>query len=137
MWDIARELVELQELIDSFFNERQRKLPQDVWEYPPMNIEEYDDRFEVSLYVPGLNPKEDVEITYDKGYLHIKGEKKSDIPENVKVMRQERLFGTFQRSVKIETPVKADEVTASYTNGILRIILPKAEESKVRKIEIS
>ena len=52
------------------------------------------------------------------------------------MLRNERFFGKFERQVALPFQVDATRVTASYTDGVLTVTLPKAEEAKPRQIEI-
>lgn len=100
----------------------------------PVDVFESDDKFTVQLELAGLR-KEDFDISLEDGVLTIAGERKSE--EAGESLRRERLFGAFSRSVTLSAPVKSDGVTASYEDGVLTVVLPKAEEAKPRKIQIS
>ena len=84
--------------------------------------------------VPGLNP-DDVEITLVGDTLTIKGEFRRPL-ENVDYMFLERPYGPFSRSVKINVPIKPEQVEAKFEKGRLMVILPKAEEAKLKVIEV-
>ncbi len=103
---------------------------------PYCNVKDEEDKVVVKAPITGINPEE-VDITYDKGSLYIKGIKKPDIEENVDYLRRERRFGDFNRVVNIDTPVDIDKINAKYKDGILTIELSKAEEAKPKKIAIS
>jgi HSP20 family protein len=100
-----------------------------------LDVAETQDEFIVKASIPGINP-ENLDITYSDNLLTIKGEtqEESEINEGKYHMR-ERRFGSFMRSVTIPG-VKADEINAQYDKGILALHLPKAEESKPKRIEI-
>jgi HSP20 family protein len=70
--------------------------------------------------------------------LVISGEKKS-LPKSVKsefVHRSERSTGQFARSLSLSVSVQSEKVQASYTNGVLKILLPKMEEAKPKQIQV-
>jgi HSP20 family protein len=101
--------------------------------YPLLNVSEDDDAVYVRAEVPGMDMN-DLEITLVDSSLSIKGER---TPEQGKYYRQERPSGVFQRLVSINTPVDRDAVAATLKDGVLTITLPKAEETKPRKISIN
>ncbi len=103
---------------------------------PAFDIAENEKEYIVTAEVPGIDPK-DIEITISNGVLTIKGEKKreeEDRGENYYYM--ERQYGAFQRSFRLPEEVNEDEIEATYKNGVLRLVIPKAHEGKVKRIEI-
>jgi len=68
--------------------------------------------------------------------LFIKGERKRGVVGEGGWHRQERGFGTFSRLVELPYPVDADNVSAEFEHGVLRITLPKAEDAKPRRISV-
>lgn len=100
--------------------------------YPPLNIGEDDGSIYVQAELPGIDMK-DVEVTLTDGSLIIKGKRQS---EEGNYFRQERPAGSFQRVVTLNVPVNRDKVNAIMRNGLLQIVLPKAEEAKPKKISI-
>jgi len=104
----------------------------------PANIYESGTAFQIELNAPGRN-KEDFKITIDKSLLTISVEPKASInkQDNIKTIRAEFTQNSFKRSFSLEDKVNTDAINASYENGILHIYLPKKEEIKVTKKEIS
>ena len=81
--------------------------------------------------------KEDFDISLQDDVLTISGERKTGGEKREgESFRSERFFGTFSRSITLPAPVKADEVKATYEDGVLTVTLPKAEEAKPKKIEV-
>jgi len=69
--------------------------------------------------------------------LTVSGERKSvDPEEEIRYHRRERVSGKFSRSIQLAFPVDANNVTASYENGLLTVSLPRAEADKPRKISV-
>lgn len=101
--------------------------------FPLLNIAEDEGNYYVEISAPGVDPKE-VELTLTDKSLVIKGERKAG---EGRFLRQERLAGTFQRVLSLNVPVERDKVIASGADGILRVVLPKAESVKPRKISIT
>ena len=81
--------------------------------------------------------KEDINIFVDEDQLIIRGERKIEKEEKDKdYVRVERSYGSFYRSFNIGVSVKSDQIEASYKDGVLEVVLPKAEAKKPKKIEI-
>lgn len=105
---------------------------------PPMDVVETTDEILCHLEVPGIS-RDDLEIRSEGNVLIISGEKKAqkDYGEKEGGFRSvERRYGRFERSFALPRSVDAGRVRATYDNGVLTIVLPKAEESKPRKIQI-
>jgi len=104
---------------------------------PSTNILEKNNGFELHLAVPGVK-KEDVKISLEKNVLSITSEKEMEKEEeNVKYTRREFVYGTFCRSFTLPETVDAEKIKADFVDGILKIHLPKKEETKVsREIKI-
>lgn len=104
--------------------------------YPPMNLVEEKDQLLAHLELPGIDPKS-VQVTLQGDLLVIQGERKDEHEETQgKYLKREHAYGSFQRSVQLPYPVQADKVKAQYKNGIMTIVLPKAEESVGRQIPV-
>lgn len=104
---------------------------------PSTNILENGNGFELQMAIPGVR-KEDVKISLEKNVLSISSEKemgKED--ENVKYTRREFVYGTFCRSFTLPDTVEVEKINADVADGILRVKLPKKEETRVsREIKI-
>ena len=93
--------------------------------------------FTIKVELPGLK-REEIGVSLQDGALVISGERKEEkISEGTEVHRQERFYGKFQRTLTLPTPVAADKVKAAYSDGVLTVTLPKAEEAKPKKIEVN
>jgi HSP20 family protein len=86
--------------------------------------------------IQGVQP-EDIDVSITGENLTIKGESKPDdgTPEGT-VLRRERKFGSFSRTIKIPRPVKGDQAEADFKAGILTITLPKVEEAQPKIINV-
>ena len=106
---------------------------------PPVELTEAADEFIVVAELPGLKLA-DVTVECEDDTLTIRGTKEEKKEENGKkrVHLYERSFGTFFRSFAFPKPVKADKVAAEFSNGVLTVHIPKAEEVKstAKKVEI-
>jgi len=121
-------------LFDAAYGGRQ---PESFGDWSPsLDAFEDKDKYVVSVEVPGLK-KEDINVVVHEGVLTVSGERKSE--KDVKagtVHRTERYYGKFSRSVTLPSAVKADQVAASYKDGVLTVEVPKAEEAKPKSIEV-
>jgi HSP20 family protein len=103
---------------------------------PAVDIEETAEEFVVKADLPGMTQK-DVKVNLMGDTLTIRGERKQ---ENEKqdgtTRRSERIYGMFERSFRLGTPVRSDKVKAQYRDGVLEVHVPKAEEAKLREVEV-
>ena len=102
---------------------------------PAVDIEESQDAFVLHFDVPGIDAK-DVKVQLLGDTLTIRGERKEHARESRNMHRVERAYGTFERSFTLGVPVQSDQVRATYRDGVLEVRVPKAEEAKVREIDI-
>jgi HSP20 family protein len=101
-----------------------------------MNVTQDDNNFYLRAEVPGIVAK-DLSISALRNRVSISG--KREIPqenEHVSYHRKERAEGEFSRTVTLPGEVIADRVEARYSDGILALTLPKAEEAKPRQIAV-
>ncbi|GAB4540175.1 MAG: Hsp20/alpha crystallin family protein [Anaerolineae bacterium] len=105
----------------------------------PIDLYETDEQVVLKARLPGVNP-EDVDITMDDGDLIIKAELRSDaaLDEARKWNwhRHELYHGSIGRRISLPTQVQADKIEATFRNGELSLVLPKAEEVKPRSIKV-
>jgi len=102
--------------------------------FPPVNVEENEKEFQVTLAAPGLK-KEDFNIEVKENSLIISNETSDSSEEkDENYTRREFSFSSFQRSFWLPENVNADKIKASYEDGLLKISVPKL---KVEKTEIS
>jgi HSP20 family protein len=133
------ELNRLQEemniLFDRFFGE-QRTPVRNAGVFPAVNVAQDADNVYITAELPGISGK-DLDITVEEETVLIKGERRAE-PEgdDVSYHRRERGEGKFSRTVTLPTRVVAESAAAETRDGILKLILPKAEEVKPKKIEI-
>ena len=105
---------------------------------PRLDLQETDDKITLSAELPGLTDK-DVEVSVDKEYLTVKGEKKEE-KETKDAGRYftERRFGSFERTIRLPASVDKDKISAKFDKGVLTVEVPKCPEAKkdVKKIHI-
>lgn len=103
---------------------------------PSVNIYEDENSYSVEADIPGVN-KDDLNVDVDNNILTIKAERKSeDKIEKENYIRAESAYGTFARRLTIPETVDLTNIKAEYKEGVLKLTLPKKEESKPKKISI-
>ena len=103
---------------------------------PAFDVSETENELIVRAEIPGME-KKDIDIHLTDGVLTIKGEKrheKEDKEENYH--RIERSYGAFSRTIRLPFDVETDKVDATYKDGVLKVMLPKSETAKLKKIEV-
>lgn len=124
--------------------DRSRMLPDMLWRgfapqteaFPYVNIADIKDTLYVVAEVPGV-PKNEIKIHLQDDLLTISGERKTpEQKDGGAYVRQEIQYGPFERTFKLPYEVDASRVSAEYTDGILRIQLPKTEAAKPKAIAI-
>ena len=103
---------------------------------PAVDISERKDAYIVAVELPGVM-LDDLEIAYQDGLLTIQGERGST-PDSADEQTHlvERRYGPFRRSITLPLHVTADAIDASLEDGVLRVLVPKAEEAKPKRIEV-
>jgi len=104
---------------------------------PALDVIEQEDQILLRAELPGL-AEEDVEITVEDGKLTLRGEKKlqHDVSEG-HYRRIESRSGSFRRVFDLPTAVDQEGIDAQFSNGVLVISLPKAEQAKPKKIAVT
>jgi HSP20 family protein len=103
---------------------------------PAVDISERKDAYLVTVELPGLKP-EDLDITMEDGLLTIQGERQfGQESSEQQFHRVERRYGAFRRSITLPAHVTAEGIQASFEDGVLQILVPKAEEAKAKRIQV-
>ena len=104
---------------------------------PSVDIFETDNEVVVKAEMPGMNAN-DIDVRLENNVLTLKGERhfEKDAKEE-NYHRIEREYGTFTRSFALPRTVNGDKVSAEYRDGILKIVLPKKEETKPKAIKVA
>ena len=126
---------EMDKLWADFFGEGELAARTETW-VPAVDVSETKDAIFVKAEVPGMDPK-DIDLSLSGDMLVIKGEKKEEKEEqDENFHRVEMRRGSFSRAIRIPVPVDKDKIEAKYENGILKIKLPKTEDTKPKQIEV-
>ena len=104
---------------------------------PSMDAWETEQAFVVELDLPGVTP-EQVDISFDRNTLTIKGSRATAAEQNEKrVFIAERTQGQFTRTLRFPQWIDANGIDAKFANGVLTVTVPKSEAAKPRKIQVS
>jgi HSP20 family protein len=130
--------MEMDRLWDSFFEDRPTVRRRDwlgEW-LPSLDLSETKNEFVVKAEVPGMTSK-DIDISLTEGVLSIRGEKKQEKEEKEENYHfVERSYGSFRRSIRLPGGVQNEKIKASYKDGVLKVTLPKSEETKKKEVKI-
>ena len=103
---------------------------------PVIDMTENENESIIMAELPGVK-KEDISLTVEDGLLTLKGERKSTAPSDVtKILHREIEYEPFSRTIRLPHEVNVNEISAALENGILKIVLPKAEAVRPRTIEV-
>ncbi|MEA2330725.1 MAG: hypothetical protein QOH58_863 [Thermoleophilaceae bacterium] len=124
---------EVDRLFDTFFG-----VDREVRRWvPPVDLVEAEDHFVLKADLPGLS-EEDVSIEVQDGALTISGAREAEHESQERGWyRIERSFGSFNRSLTLPDGVDADGISAGFARGVLEVRIPKPEERKPRRVQIS
>jgi len=106
---------------------------------PNVDINEFEDQFQLFVDVPGVDPKE-VQITLETGVLTIAGERFAQAPkedENVINRRSERGSGRFYRRFILPESIDGNKVKATDRHGVLEITIPKQAKALPKRIKVA
>jgi HSP20 family protein len=139
-WEPFRDMLSLQDRTNRLFNDPYVRLtaPTEAvggW-FPLVDIHEDAERIVLRAEVPGVN-RDDIEVSVENGTLTLRGEKKhAKETESENAYRQERFYGFFTRSFVLPSAIDSEHINATYKDGVLEVVVPKAEEARPRKIAI-
>ncbi|MBE0586379.1 MAG: Hsp20/alpha crystallin family protein [Desulfofustis sp.] len=126
-------------LADRFSDVKPFRRPAPVWltmdRGPRTNFYDNGDTLQMQLEVPGI-PRENLTIKVQGNYLEVSGSRAADPQEGYTNHRKERVDGSFTRSFTLPTEVDTEHVEARLKNGILTLVLPKAETAKPKQITV-
>lgn len=142
-WNPWGELFTLHDQVDQLFNEAfgRTVMPARAGgpavAHLPLDIRQTDEAFTIEASVPGFRPDE-VEVTLDENVLTIRGEHKVDAESSRGgYVRRERQFASVYRQVGLPAEVRADEISATFENGVLTITVPRAQKAQPKRIPVT
>ena len=140
-YDPFRDLRNLQEEVNRLFTGNVGRTFDDegiargAWS-PSVDIYENKDQIVLEAELPGMN-REDFDLTVENSVITLRGERRFEKKEDTdNYHRVERAYGSFTRSFTLPNTITGEGASADYRNGVLRVTLPKREETKARRIEI-
>jgi len=143
-WDVFRELDNLRREIDEAFRGAgfSRPIgttflaPLTTRRFPLVNFSEDEGHVYVDALVPGVDPK-DTDLSVLRNTITISGERKPFVEQKGHIVHRSELgSGKFSRTVELPVDIDPNRISAECKDGIMRIILDKAEHAKPKKIEI-
>lgn len=102
----------------------------------PMDLYKDSDRFVGLIDMPGVDPSS-IDIDVEDRTLTVRAERRSPAGSDAQWLMHERQSGTFARQLAIGKGLATDRIEADYTDGVLRLVIPVAEEAQPRKIAVS
>jgi HSP20 family protein len=140
-YDPFRDLRNLQEEVNRLFTGNVGRSFEDEgiargsWS-PSVDIYENKDQIVLEAELPGMK-REEFDLSIENNTLTLRGERHFEKKEEAdNYHRVERAYGSFTRSFTLPNTVTGEGATADYRNGVLRVVIPKREETKARRIEI-
>jgi len=137
--DIVAELNRLQQNFEQAYLSGSassiRAMPRST--FPVINVRSTPEAIEVLAVAPGIDPAE-LQLTVDKGLLVVAGERKEDRPAEDKttVYAKERYHGAFRRVISLPEDADPARISATYSDGLLRVTVARRESSKPRQIQV-
>src|SRR3954471_16117147 len=140
-YDPFRDLRSLQDEVNRLFTTNLSRafgdegIARGAWN-PSVDIYENKDHIVLEAELPGMR-REDFDLSVENNVITLRGQRqfeKTDESDNYH--RVERAYGSFTRSFTLPNTVTAEGANAEYKNGVLRVSLPKREETKARRIEV-
>jgi len=140
-WDPVADAIGLRQVMDSLLEQSFVRPRDDAGGGAlglAVDVEDRGDAFVVEAAIPGSAP-EDVEISVTGDVVRIRAERREerqDGDQNGRFLVREQRFGAFERVLRLPTPVDAGAAQAEFQDGVLRITLPKAQESREQRIPV-
>ena len=142
-WNPARDMfgmrAQMNRMLDDFFAPAKRTDDGDsLWDWnPAVDIMDNDKSIVIKAEIPGVD-KKDISVDVKDRVLTLRGERSADneVKED-KFYRRERFYGKFERSFTLPAAVDPEHINATYTDGVLKIEVPKPEGHKPKQISVN
>ncbi len=139
-WEPFRDMISMRDAMDRMFEERfvRPPMPFGPWAQSSMAVDMYetDDSVVIKSGIPGVRA-EDIDVSVTGDTLTIKAEtKEEEEVQRENYLRRERRTGSYCRSVTLPGGLETDQAQADYTDGVLTLTFPKAEEVRPRTIKV-
>ncbi len=138
-WEPFRDMMTLRDAVDRMFEEGMLRAPVPfAWGEGSLAVDMYetDESVVLKTSIPGVSA-EDISISVTGDTVTVKAETREE--EEIKrenYLRRERRYGSYCRSVSLPGGLEADKAEADYTDGVLTLVFPKAEEVKPKSITV-
>ena len=132
--DPLREFERVRREMENLFS-RVSGLGESYLEFPLVNIYESSDHLTLLAQVPGVN-RDDLDINFHRNHLTLSGKRERGRYGSSEVLRQEQSHGQFEKTIRIPFEIRSSEVSASFEDGILKVVMPKSEQARPRQIAI-
>jgi len=131
-WSPWREMERMRREMNRWF----ASAPSEVTAYPAINVWLNEDGAVVTAELPGVSPEE-IDISVVSDVLTLTGNRRPDaLKEGETYHRRERSYGKFTRTFQLPFPVEPGKVEAKFKDGVLNVVLPRAEAHKPKKIAV-
>ena len=140
-WEPFRDMMTMRDAMDRMFEEGFPRPPMPFGPWSPgslaVDMYETDDSVVVKTAIPGVSA-EDIEVSVTGDTLTVKAETKEEEEiSRESYLRRERRYGSYCRSVTLPGGLEAEKAEAEYTDGVLTLTFPKAEEIKPKSIKVT
>jgi HSP20 family protein len=141
-WDPFREFTTLQDRMnrlfqDSYGNQGREEALATSSFAPAVDVYEDEHKITLKIEVPGIDEK-DIDIRVENNLLTVHGERKFEKEEKEENYRRvERQYGSFTRSFNLPNTVDAENISADYDRGVLKVQLAKKAEAKPKQIKVN
>ena len=139
-WEPFRDLMTMQDRMTRLIDETLSRIWKEevipgTWS-PPVDIVERQDEVVIKIDLPDVNQNE-IDIRVEEGKLIVQGERKFvKEPGEEKYIQVERPYGTFRRTFNIPKTIEQEGIKASYKDGVLRVVLPRKQETQPKQIMV-
>jgi len=137
-WDPYREMLSLRQMMNRVFDDSFNHSLSNTedWNIPSVDMYQTENELVVKAVLPGLKPEE-IQISVTGDVLTLRGEtKQAQEVKEATYHLKERRFGSFSRSLPLPVQVVTDKAHAEFENGVLTLVLPRAEEDRPKTIAI-
>lgn len=140
-WEPFRDMMTMRDAMDRMFEERFPRPPMPFGRWSPgslsVDMYETDDNVVIKTAIPGVSA-DDIEVSVTGDTLTVKAETKEEEEiSRESYLRRERRYGSYCRSVTLPGGLEAEKAEAEYTDGVLTLTFPKAEEIKPKSIKVT
>ena len=138
-WNPWGELFDLHNQMDQLFQTLTTETPRNGGQHAnlPVDIRQSDEAYTIEASVAGFKP-EDVEVTFEAGVLTIRGTHREDHEQKQGTyVRRERQTQSVFRQISLPAEVRAEEISASFENGLLSVTVPRAQKAQPKRIQVT